>query len=275
MMGKKLIFAGIILLVLAGLTAFKLGNRTEKGITATGTVEVTQVDITPKTSGYLYQLTIQTGDPVKAGQIVARIARRDLETQGFRNQETEEAEADLASARSVYNKAKADYKRYQNLFEQGAISEQQLDTAKSTYDVAASSLQTSQSRLSSIETDMFIACPSSGLVLSKNYEQGEFVNAGSAIATIGDFNDCWVKIYIASNQLGLIKVGQKAVIKIDSFPNRQFHGRIKEISQKAEFTPRQSITQQERANLVFAVKVKINNSDQILKPGMPADVVLK
>lgn len=287
-MGKKIMIAGFILLVLAGITIFKLMGRAEQGITATGTIEVTQVDITPETNGYLYELKIQSGDHVKAGQIVARLARPDLSAplltakeqseknpRGFRNQEQEEAKANLASARSVHNKAKADYERYQSLYAQDAISLQQLDAAKSAYEVAANSLLAAQSRLSSVETDIQISCPINGLVLNKNYEQGEFVAAGSAIATVGDFNDCWVKIYIASNQLGLIKVGQITEIRVDSFPDRIFQGVIKEISQKAEFTPRQSITQRERANLVFAVKVKVNNSDGVLKPGMPADAVLK
>ena len=77
------------------------------------------------------------------------------------------------------------------------------------------------------------------------------------------------------SQLGLIKLGEKADVKIDSYPDKIFKGTIKEISQTAEFTPRQSITQRERANLVFAVEVKLENKDGILKPGMPADVVFK
>ncbi|MDF2634104.1 MAG: hypothetical protein K0R78_978 [Pelosinus sp.] len=114
-----------------------------------------------------------------------------------------------------------------------------------------------------------------GVVLNKNYQNGEFVNPGSAIATIGDLNDCWVKVYISSEQLGLIKLGQSVDVKIDAYPDKVFAGNIKEISQNAEFTPRQSITQKERANLVFYVKVKIDNSEGILKPGMPADVVIQ
>ena len=122
---------------------------------------------------------------------------------------------------------------------------------------------------------ILIASPLDGLVLTKNFEDGEYVNAGAAIATVGNMQDCWVKIYVASTQLGQIKVGQQTDVMIDSFPGKVFSGTIKEISQNAEFTPRQSITQRERANQVFAVKVQIDNSDDSLKPGMPADVVIK
>ena len=95
------------------------------------------------------------------------------------------------------------------------------------------------------------------------------------MVTIGNMSDCWVKIYVSSTQLGLVHVGQDADIKVDSFPKQTFHGIVKEIGQSAEFTPRQTITQKERANMVFYVKVQIDNTNMPLKPGMPADVVLK
>jgi len=321
---KKLVVVIVLFVVLAGVAGYKLYSQQQEGIVATGTVEVTKADITPKVSGYLTGLAMKEGDSLTAGQVIARVSRPDLEAQvlrdaaalekaavqltdlqkGPRTQERAEAAANLAAAQSVYEKAKNDYERYQALFESSAISRQQLDVARSAYDVAYNSLVAAQSRQSIIEegnrpdaiaaqqleverskaileasktlaADAVVASPLNGLVLTKNFENGEFVNAGSPIATIADLNDCWIKIYIPSSQLGLIKVGQAAQIKVDSFPDRIFNGEIKEISQTAEFTPRQSITQRERANTVFAVKVKIENSEQILKPGMPADVVLK
>jgi HlyD family secretion protein len=123
--------------------------------------------------------------------------------------------------------------------------------------------------------DTVVYSPINGTVLTRNYVNGEYLNPGSAIATLGDSNDCWVKIYISTEQLGLIKMDQKVNVMIDAYPGRVFAGTIKEISQKAEFTPRQSITKRERANLVFYVKVKIDNSEGILKAGMPADVVIQ
>ena len=323
-MKKKLIALAIVMALLLGAAGYKLYGKKEEGITATGTIEVTRTDITPKISGYLSKLTIQEGDTTKTGQIVAYISRPDLEAQvlrdqaalekaqaqlrdlekGSRSQERQEIAANLAGARAVHSKAKADYERYSQLYKQGAVSAQQLDGARSAYEVAASSLQAIQSRLSLTEegsrpdiiaaqglevkrnqailessrtmlADTIVASPLGGLVISKNFEQGEYVAAGSAIATIADLEDCWVKIYVASIDLGKIKVGQQALVKVDSFPGQSFLGVIKEISQNAEFTPRQSITEKERASLVFAVKVKLNNAQGILKPGMPADVVLQ
>lgn len=324
-MSKVKITVFILLLIAAlSATAYKLYNRQQTGITATGTIEVTRADITSKVAGYITKLSIKEGDRVQNGQIVLYVARPDLKAQllrdelaltkaevqltdlvkGSRSQEINDYEAVVGSARSTFEKAKSDLVRYQALFQQGAISAQQMAAAQSAYEVADSSLKSATAKLQlaiegnrpdTIEAqrleverskaivessrtqvaDTVIFSPLDGLVLTKNFEDGEYVNPGSPIATIGNMNDCWVKIYVSSAELGAISVGQTAEVSIDSFPGKVFTGTIKEISQNAEFTPRQSITKRERANLVFQVKVQLDNQDGVLKPGMPADVVIK
>jgi HlyD family secretion protein len=323
-MNKKIIVIVIFLLASAAVLGYKLHQPKEKGITATGTVEVTLADIIPKTNGYMSQLMIRVGDSVQAGQVVAQIHRADLEAQvladeaalskarvqltdlekGSREQEIKQAKASRASAQATYEKAKNDLERYRILYQENAIAAQQFDTAQSSYDVAYNSLLVAQSQQSLVVegnrpdvieaqrvevkrlqavgevtratlADTVIYSPLNGIVLTKNFENGEYLTVGSALATVGDLNDCWVKIYVSSEELGLIQLGQPVEVHIDAYPNRIFAGTIKEISQNAEFTPRQSITKRERANLVFYVKVKIDNSEGILKPGMPADVVIQ
>lgn len=319
---KKIIIAVLIFIILGTATAYKLLSKRPTGLSATGTIEVTRADIMPKTNGYLKDYTLQKGDFVTTGQLIAKLARPDLEAQllrdeaglakaaaqlrdlesGARSQELSVAEAGLQSAEAQYQKAHADLERYRALHASGAISDQQLETARLSDKVCADAVRSASANLSQllegnrkeqIEAqrlevqrskailaaskaaleDACIASPLSGLVLSKNFEAGEYVNPGAAIATIGDMNDCWVKIYIPSEQLGLLRVGQAATIRVDSFPEKNFSGSIKEIAQSAEFTPRQSITPKERANQVFAVKVKLENGNGLFKPGMPADVV--
>ena len=320
----KIALLVVVVAIVTGMAGYKLYGRAEKGITATGTIEVTKTDITPKVAGYLAELKIKEGDIVTIGQLVARTDRPDLQAQllrdeaalarakaqlrdleqGARTQELQEAAANLSAAKSLAEKAKADFERYSRLFRDGAISTQQLDNSRSAHEVAANNLLAAQSRYSLLQAgtrpetieaqrlevqrsqavlvssqtqlaDTSVASPLAGRVLSKNYEKGEFVNAGSAIATIGDMRDCWVKVYVATEQLGRIRLGQAAKVKIDAYPDRIFRGEIKEISQNAEYTPRQSITQRERANMVFAVKVKIDNAEEFMKPGLPADVVIE
>lgn len=323
-MKKKLIILIAIFGILISLALYKtIGENQEKGITATGTIEVTQEDIRPKISGYLQELTIRDGDVVRAGQIIAKISRPDLKAQilrdeasldkakedlgdlesGARSQEIEDANASIAVAQANLTKAQKDLERYQALYKDGAVSTKDLDSANNAYQTAFGTLKSAQARLALLQAgnrpgkissqqmevkrnqavleysrtqlkDTIINTPLSGLILSKNFELGEYVNVGEAIATVGNLEDCWVKIYIPSSQLGLIKVGQKALVKVDSFPNQSFQGSISQINENAEFTPRQSITKKERTNQVFGVKVKLDNSSGKLKPGMPADVSL-
>ncbi|MCI1821429.1 MAG: efflux RND transporter periplasmic adaptor subunit [Megasphaera sp.] len=320
---KKIVIGIFLVLVLIGTAMYKLYNPSRQEITATGTIEVTKADIMPKVSGYISGISFDVGSSLKQGQVVVQIDRPDIKAQllrdeaawdkakaqlqdlenGPRPQELADASANVQSAQAVYEKTQNDYQRYMVLYQQEAISVQQLDASKSAADVAYRTLQSAQAKLSLLqegnrteviaaqrrevertgaileatrtqEADTTIYCPADGLVLTKNFENGEYVGVGSPIATIGEMGDCWVKIYVASEQLGRIKTGQVVAVRVDSFPNRVFQGKIKEISQNAEYTPRQSITQRERANMVFAVKVKLDNSENIFKPGMPADVVI-
>ena len=320
----KIVVIVAALATVLGAAGYKLYGRTEKGITATGTIEVTKTDITAKVGGYLVELKIKEGDPVQRGQMVVKIDRPDLQAQllrdeaalarakaqlrdleqGARSQELQEAAANLAAASAQATRATADFERYSRLFREGAIATQQLDNSRSAHEVAANSLLAAQSRYSLLQSgnreetieaqrlevarseavlagsrsqlaDTNVVSPLSGRVLSKNYEQGEYVNAGVSIATIGDMKDCWVKVFVSTAQMGQIRLGQAVKVKIDAYPDRAFRGEIREISQNAEYTPRQSITQRERANMVFAVKVKIDNPDEIMKPGLPADVVIE
>lgn len=117
-----------------------------------------------------------------------------------------------------------------------------------------------------------VESPASGTVLSKNFENNEFAPAGVPIVTVGDLDNCYVRVYVPSEDLARIQVGQAVNVYVDAYPGRAIAGTIQEISQQAEYTPRQSITARERANLVFAVKVAVQNQERIVKPGMPADV---
>ncbi len=323
-MNRNVVIVVLVLVVLVAAVSYKLFFNQEEAITATGTIEIRHADVMPRINGYLSELAIEVGDRVHKGQIIARIERLDMREQlivdeaaaakakaqladlekGPRQQEIDQAAANLAAAKSVYEKADVDFVRYQTLYQNGAIAAQQMDVARSNHEVAYNALSAAKSQydllLSGYREDLIIAqrrevertdaavavtkanladtivySPLTGIVLTKNYEQGEYVNPGSAITTVGDTNDCWVKVYVSSAQLGLIKMEQSVDVKIDAYPERIFSGKIKEISQNAEFTPRQSITKTERTNLVYYVKVKVENSEGILKPGMPADVVFR
>jgi HlyD family secretion protein len=119
-----------------------------------------------------------------------------------------------------------------------------------------------------------IVAPIDGLVLRKNLESGETANPGVPIVTLLDPRDIWLRAYVPETDIGRVRIGQAARLSVDAYPGRAFSGVISEIASEAEYTPRNVQTKKERVNLVFRVKIRAQNPDGILKPGMPADAML-
>jgi HlyD family secretion protein len=113
--------------------------------------------------------------------------------------------------------------------------------------------------------------PLAGRVLSKNREAGETVPAGASVVTLGDLDRPWLNLYIGERDLGKVSLGMKAEVTVDSFPSQPFPGKVTFISDKAEFTPKNIQTQDERVKLVYRIKIEVENRKHALKPGMPAD----
>jgi len=235
------------------------------------------------------------------GVLKARALLDDL-TSGAREQEIKSAEIAIQIARTNYDQAIKDHDRALALFQESVISESevdkcetalkqsqnQLDAAQSKLDLllagvrpeqieaAKTELERSIAILKSSEAmleDAKITCPIDGTVLSKNFEEGEYVLAGAPVATIADLNNMWVKVYIPTDDLPKIKLGQQVVFTVSGSPT-EYKGMIKEIASQGEFTPKTIQTKKERTNIVYAVKVEVNNDDGVFKPGMPADVVI-
>jgi HlyD family secretion protein len=120
--------------------------------------------------------------------------------------------------------------------------------------------------------DTLLYAPFQGVILRKNVELGETVGAGTPAFTVGDIVNPWIKVYVREDRIGLVKLGQKAKISVDSYPKKTYEGTVTFISSEAEFTPKTVQTDEERVKLVFAVKVRVKNDEGDLKPGMPADV---
>jgi HlyD family secretion protein len=113
-----------------------------------------------------------------------------------------------------------------------------------------------------------------GVVLTKNVELGEVVNAGVPILTIGDTARPWLRAYLTEKQLGRVKLGDKVKVTTDSFPGKVYIGRVTFIASEAEFTPKQIQTPEERVKLVYRIKVELDNPNQELKLNMPVDAVI-
>lgn len=215
-------------------------------------------------------------------------------------QERDAAAAEVRIAEANLEKASADLERRQLLYDQGAVTREELDRYKTNLEVAKNQLQAAQARLSLLEAggrpeaiaaaraeversravlkateavlqDLKIYSPITGVVVAKNYQEGEFVQIGSSVATVADLSHLWIKVYVATDDLPAVKLGQKVHFTVSGDPT-VYRGKVNWISPKGEYTPKTIQTRQERANVVFAVKIGIDNGRGRLKPGMPADV---
>lgn len=154
-----------------------------------------------------------------------------------------------------YEQNKRDYERVENLFKQGGATQQDLEHAALTMD------------------DQRIVSPIDGVVLVKVHEVGEMVSAGSAVVVIGDRKNLWVKVYVPEGKINKIKIGQAASLSFDGV-SKPFRGYVSFIDSRAEFTPRNVQTAEERITQTFAVKVTIDDAPDYLRPGVAADVVI-
>jgi HlyD family secretion protein len=123
-----------------------------------------------------------------------------------------------------------------------------------------------------VAEDLVLLAPVSGVVLSRNAEPGEMLAVGQSAMTLGESAEPYVRVYVPTRQLPRVRQGQTATAVLDGFADRPISGRVVAINPKAEFTPRVAFTEQERADLVFGVKVALQDSTGLLKPGLPATV---
>ncbi len=160
---------------------------------------------------------------------------------------------------------------------QAALDE--LEAGSSEEEIAMAEAQVRQAEAAVHLIDAQIArltltAPMDGIVTSRSSQAGETATAGLPLLTVANLNEVTLVIYIPETRVGQIQVGQGVGVQVDSFPGRVFEGQVISIAGEAEFTPRNVQTQEERVNLVFAVKVRIPNADGVLKPGMPADATM-
>jgi len=120
-----------------------------------------------------------------------------------------------------------------------------------------------------------ICAPLNGRVTLRNTEPGELVTPGMTILRISRLDQVWLRLFVPETEIGRLKLGQKANVTTDAFPDRVNPGTVTEIAQEPEFTPKNVQTRSERTKLVFGVKIAIDNAKGELKPGMPADAIIE
>lgn len=301
---KRLFIGGVGLLLcvaFGGWVYFSSSDDPAPGILeASGRIEGDQAAVGAKIGGRIARLPVREGQGLEAGQLIAEISSDQARAQ------LEQAEHDLhmareqlATARAHFRQAEADrkkaekdYLRYRELLADGAIARQIVDQAKAAFESAKAGeeaarrqIEAARARIQSAEAgralaqanvaDTQVMAPFSGTILRKFVEQGEVVAVGTPLVSFVDLSRLHVKVYLPERDIGKVKLGDPCRVYVDAFPKRFFEAVVSEVSQQAEFTPRDIHMKDERVKLVFAVKLALMNPEGRLKPGMPADARLR
>ena len=188
------------------------------------------------------------------------------------------AEQKLAQAEQALKLAEANKSQIKIKEHDIAVMESAVRQAMAGVGIAKASLEAAKSAAKMIAiklADAKIVAPSDGVVISRIVEPGEIVGVGSTVMVIVNFNDLYLKGYLPNNQISKIKLGAPARVYVDAFGDKYFEAKVTKINQQAEFTPKTVDTPQQRVHLVFGLELKVDNKEQLLKPGMPADAVIK
>jgi len=288
----------MLLTCFACLIAIGCNGDDPKTFRAAGIVEGTDVKVSALTGGLLLSVNVDEGDDVSAGSVIAVVDSEKLSYQrevlqaGLREIEIQRRMSTntLSKAETDFNYVEKKYRRFEKLYKKNSASEQVLDDWRRNYDAAGTQLENARQALSIVESkktalqaqlktlerqlaDATIEAPLSGTVTTKFFEAGETVATGFPVIEIIDLSKMWTKVYVSELLLPRIAVGQPATVRIDG-TETTLTGRIAWISTKAEFTPKNILTDEARTSLVYAIKVTIDNPDRILKHGMPVVVEL-
>ena len=289
-MKNVLLISTLLMLVACGAN--------EKEYDATGTFEATETIVSAEQSGVLLHFDVEEGNVLKQGQEVGlvdttqvwlKIQQTSAMKAVYRSQKPD-MEAQIAAIRQQLTKAQQEQQRYQELVADGAAPSKILDDAANQVKVLQKQLAAQQSALSTniqaLDKQMatadvqvnqlqdqlrkcHITTPAQGTVLEKYVEQGEFVSVGKPLFKVADVGQMFLRAYVTSVQLQHIKIGQQVKVFADYGDDgkKGYDGKVSWISSRSEFTPKTILTDDERADLVYAVKVAVKG-DGYIKIGM-------
>lgn len=265
---------------------------------ATGTFETTEVLVSAEASGRLLYFDIEEGMLLKAGEEVGVVDTVQLYLKKLQLEASiksvEEQRPDIlkqvAATKEQISAAQRERNRVANLLKVGAANQKQLDDAEDQLEVLRKQLVAQNSTLSNSHQSLtwqsssvgiqvaqvedqlkkcHITSPITGTVLAKYAEAGELTAMGTPLFKVADTEQMYLRAYITSEQLSQVKLGQKVTVFSDygTDEHKQYSGVVTWISDTSEFTPKTILTKNERANLVYAVKIAVHN-DGLLKIGM-------
>lgn len=265
-----------------------------------GHIEGTEIRVSAEVSGRVVESRLQEGQRITKNDLLVRLDDSDLQAQlskGLAEQAAIEAgqvkiEEQLRTWRHHLQTANKDLLRYRELRKSAVISPQQLNAIEDRVQEAEGQVRSLEAELAQTKAQLEatrqqvqwlrlqlaktrITAPASATVLIKGIEPGELAAPGQVVAVLVDLSQLELKIYIPERDIGKIKLGSPARIRVDAFPARYFGAVVTRVDQEAQFTPRDIHMPEERVRMVFGVTLALNNNEKYLKPGMPADAWLR
>lgn len=231
-------------------------------------------------------------------------AQYSLLKSGARKEDIAQSESALQQTEINLQQAEKDKERYEKLYESKSITKKQFEDAVNRYEITLSQYNSAKDNLKKVKNlarpeelsqaeanvnrvkasiellkknynDCFVTAPSNGFIVKKFVEEGEYAGMLSSLFKLADLTNVELVIYVSETELGKVKLEQEAEVTVDTYQGKTFKGKVIYISPEAEFTPKNIQTKEERTKLVFAIKISISNPDMELKPGMPADAMIK
>lgn len=284
--------------VIAVLLLGSCGDGNNGAYHYNGRIDVDVIRLAAEAAGTIDSVAVDEGDPVRNGQVLARIDTERLEAE-LRRQEAQLGEiratrgsvaAQMRQARSERDLARETLKKTVTMLAQGAATAQTRDELQSRVDVLEAQLEALQSNLDVLEAkerqlkaamdvtritidDARVTSPIAGIVINRLVNPGEHAAPGATLLEIADLSEMEATIYIPLTELHAVTVGQEAHVLVDGV-DRSFPATVTWISSEAEFTPKTILTEETRTSLVYAVKLRVPNPDGVFKIGMPVEVVL-
>ncbi|HEY3203567.1 MAG TPA: HlyD family efflux transporter periplasmic adaptor subunit [Thermoanaerobaculia bacterium] len=307
-MNRKWLLVALLLALAAGGAVWVSKRGSEKPLLLSGSIEARDVEVGSLLGGRVSKVLVEEGSQVAADQPVvefetdlidlqiaqqeSRIAQsRANLTKALRGPRAEE----IARARAAAENAERERLRQKSLLENGIVGEQPYDSAATQAKTAAETLRELErgsrpediaAARAALEADerqlgylrrqrqeAIVRAPAAGVIESMDLRPGDLVGPNQPVAKMLEPSQLWVRVFVPEPQLGRVRLGQKAALKVDTFPKREFLGHVVEIRTQSEYTPRNVQTLDQRMDQVFGVKVAIDRGPE-LRPGMAATVRL-
>ena len=306
-MKKRWLILAVIAAAAAGgaVWATRRGSRV-KPLVLSGSIEARDVEVGSLMGGRVSKVLVEEGSAVKAGQPLVEF-ETDLIDLQMAQQRARIAQSranlaksiagprseEIARARAASENAERERQRQQTLLASGIAGQQAYDAAATAAKTAAETLREAErgnrpediaaarAQLDADERQLAymqrqrqettVVAPADGVIESMDLRPGDLVGANQPVAKMLEPDQLWVRVYVPEPELGRVHLGQKAALTVDTYPKREFPGKIVEIRTQAEYTPRNVQTLDQRMDQVFGVKVAIDRAPE-LRPGMAATV---